>query len=227
MRFRSISIIILAFMVSGSALYLWRRPRPAIYSGARESGVTLPSAGPPSAPSPRLDAPPTAREVRARLDRVFGRALDVDQGTRPPFVSGDFNGDGAADLAVAVRPRGDALSTLNAEMTAWSLQDAAAASDAVDGRPPRVAVAAGDVLLAVVHGVQDGGWRSEEARQAFLVKNAVGAGLSTRPLAEMPPAVRMTVVRGHAGDVLVGERDGRRGVALFNGGAYRWADVGP
>ena len=116
----------------------------------------------------------------------------MNPATPRAFVAGDYNGDDVTDLAVAVRPRSpDALPSLNAELTTWSVQDAAAPVTLTLSTPQPVKVAAGDLLLAVVHGVGVGGWRNPEARQSYLVKNAVGSVMRRRPLASVPAAIRM------------------------------------
>ena len=92
-------------------------------------------------------------------------------------------------------------------------------------KPAPVKVAAGDLLLAVVHGVDVGGWRNPDARQCYLVKNAVGSGMRRRPLAGVPAAIRMRVNRTHIGDVIVGSRGGEPGLILWTGAAYVWADL--
>ena len=121
--------------------------------------------------------------MQPALDRVFGRTLAVDEAARPAFVAGDFNGDGVIDLAVAVRPRDPgALSRLDGERAHW-LQDMAAPA-ALERGP--VTLAAGDRLLAVVHGVDAGGWRDPEAGPGHVLKNAAGSGLLPRPLASAP-----------------------------------------
>ncbi len=163
-------------------------------------------------------AAPALAEVQPTLDRVFEQTLAVDRATRPAFVAGDFNGDDVPDLAVAVRPRSpDAVPTLNAELTSWSVQDATAPATLTMSKPEPVKVAAGDLLLAVVHGVGAGGWRDPQARQGYLVKNAVGSGLQLRPLSGVPAAIRMRVNRTHVGDVIVGKRGGEPRVDRVDG----------
>ena len=165
--------------------------------------------------------------MQPTLDRVFDQTLTVDPATPPAFVAGDFNGDDVTDLAVAVRPRSrDALPRLNAELARWSVQDAAAPAADAASKPEPVKVAAGDRLLAVVHGVDAGGWRNPDARQGYLVKNAVGSGMRPRPLAGVPAAIRMRAIRTHAGDVIAENRGGARGLIFWTGAAYVWADLG-
>jgi hypothetical protein len=225
MALRSVVLFVLALTVAGSVLYLWRRPRPRMEATESEGGVVV-TPPPPAVPeaSPVIAAPLLA-DVQPTLDRVFERTLVVDASAQPPFVAGDFNGDGAADLAVAVRPRGDdALSTLNAELPPWRTQDAAAPPDA-SGRPAPATIASGQRLLAVVHGSQEAGWRDPSLSQGYLVTNAAATRLEARPLSAMPDHVRMNATRVHAGDVVVATRDGRPSVVFWTGAVYRRADL--
>jgi hypothetical protein len=224
MPLRSIAVPVLAAVVAASALYLWRRPRPrpATHEGEKRIAVTPPAPIAPTAASPVL--PPRATEVQPALDRVFDRTLVFDGAAGAAYLAGDFNGDDVADLAAAVRPRGeDVLTALNADMAPWTVVDAAAPPTAAVTAPPRATVAAGDVLLAVVHGVDAGAWRSEDAREGFLVKNAVGARMHARPLIDVPPAIRLNVHRTHTGAVIAEERKGAAGLVLWTGATYAWA----
>jgi hypothetical protein len=149
----------------------------------------------------------------------------MDPATRPPVVAGDFDGDDVTDLAVAVRARNEAaLSTLNAGRPNWIVQDATSQENAT-GKPEPVKVSARDLLLAVVPGAAAGGWRNPDLRRGYLVKNAVGASLSARPLAELPDAIRMRTYRVHTGDVIVSNRGGEPGVVLWTAAAYIWVDL--
>jgi len=215
MRLRSIVVFLLALTVAGSALYVrWRRTaRPPV--SEPEGDVALPSPGASAPPSAPADTVPTRSDVQPTLDRLFEGALVVDAEVRPSFVTGDFTGDSATDLAVAARPLSeDVLPRLNAELPRWRLQDATAATDgARDVVPP---IASGERLLAVVHGVAGLSWRAPADRPCYLVRNAVGSGMRAAPLSTVPPAVRMQLSRLHAGDVIAEER----GLILWTGAAY-------
>jgi hypothetical protein len=229
MHLRSIVLFLLALVVMISALYLWGRPRPKVEVIEREEDVVPPPATEPSPlPSPSPMAAPALSEVQPTLDRVFGQTLTRDRATRPAFVAGDFNGDDVTDLAVAVRPRSEgALLELRAEGARCRLQDATAPPTDVVARPGPVEVAARDLLLAVVHGADVGGWRNPDARQCYLVKNAAGSGMRPRPLTGVPDAIRMRAIRSHIGDVIVARRGGGPGVLLWTAATYVWADLGP
>jgi len=211
-------------------LHARQQPRPASEPVDREEDVVLPATEPasPALPAPAPIPPPSLSEVHKALDGVFGTILTVDLAARPAFVAGDFNGDDAADLAVSVRPRGrDSLPGLNAELTPWGLQDATAPPmDAASG-PERPKVAAGDRLLAVVHGVGAEGWRHADSRQGYLVKNAIGGRMQPQPLAGTPSAVRMRAIRLHTGDVIATDRGGKPGLVFWTGATYTWTTGEP
>jgi hypothetical protein len=226
MRFRVIITALLALVVVLGALYVRWRPRAAAEVVEREQETVLPPEPPPGPLSPPPPpAAPALSEVQPLLDRVFDQTLAVDEETRPAFVAGDFNGDDITDLAVAVRPRSEAaLGKLNAELASWGRQDATAPpSPDASSKPAQVRVAAEDLLLVVVHGVAEAGWRSPDT-QGYLVKNAVGSGMRSLPLTSMPAALRMEVIRSHTGDVIAGDRGGKPGLLFWAGGAYVWAD---
>src|SRR2546422_763842 len=49
-------------------------------------------------------------------------------------------------------------------------------------KPKRVKIQSGGVLLAIIHGYGRSGWRNSEARQTYLLKNAVGSEMKIRPV---------------------------------------------
>ena len=224
MRLRSIVVPFLALVILSSVLYArWsRRPAPPV--GVPEEAVVLPS---PSEPAPTVTPPgsePTASDVEPALDHLFDRSLVLDREMRPRFVTGDFTGDSVTDLAAAVRPRdADALHRLNAELPRWRIQDATAPADGARGKV--APILAGERLLAIAHGVAGASWKDAAERPCYLVRNAVGSGMRARPLSGLPPWVRMQVTRSHEGDVIVEERGRSRGLILWTGAAYVWAEL--
>jgi len=225
MLFRSIVLILMALVVLASVLYL-RRPPPPVDLSEREKGIVPPAPVKPSLlPSPLRVTAPALKEVQPTLDRVFDQTVIVDEATQPAFLAGDFNGDDVTDLAVAVRPRGDALPRLNAELPNWSIQDATAPPTNAVTKPEALKVAAGDLLLAVIHGQGVGGWRDPDALQGYLVRNAVGSDMRLQPLARVPDAIRMKVNRSHTGDVIVEDRGGARGLIFWDGARYLWSPL--
>ena len=213
---RRLALLALALCVVGSFLYLRMRPRPRPDISSPEEAVVPPPL--PTATPAAADARPTRADIRPLLERLAGGALEPDERSDPWFAVGDFDGDAATDLAAAVRLRGAPASLADA---AFRLQDAAA-----PGPPPAPAeLAAGERLLAIVHGVAGSPWSDPAApRPAYLVRHAVGASLRARPLSVLPAELRMRVTRAHVGDVIAARRDGRHGVVFWNGAGYVWAD---
>ena len=83
--------------------------------GAAELPPHPPPPAPPSPPPWAVDLPPpTAGEVETALRRAFSGAMWAAEG--PRGLVGDFNSDGAEDLAVAVRPVEGRLAEVNHEL---------------------------------------------------------------------------------------------------------------
>jgi len=164
-----------------------------------------------------LPSPPKAREVREAIRRVFADAVAADGGRA---VAGDFNGDGSEDLAVVARPGPGRLAPINHELANWTVQDAQAAPlDASGAR--RVTVRQADLLLAVIHGHGARGWRNPEARQSYLVRNAVGSQARPRVVEDGRGLARPGSPRLR-GDVIVEGIPGRPGFVYWSGARYVW-----
>jgi hypothetical protein len=187
---------------------------------------------------PRLDAPspppfavkqppPTPGEVEKGLRRAFGETVHPAAGSSRSLV-GDFNGDGAEDVAVPVSPAAGRLEELNDALANWRVQDAREDPAAEPGPPPKgerpaLAVQPEDVLLAVVHGYGIRGWRDERARQCFLVRHATGAPFEARPrtallryVRRVPDEPRLT------GDVILVSAGRKPGFVYWTGARYSW-----
>jgi hypothetical protein len=224
MRVRSVLLYTAALLVVASTLGGWLRPRAGDGRGEREA-VVRPGRPQDSPIAPSTIAAPARRELQPALDRAFDRTVTLTSTDAPVFLAGDFNGDGATDLAALVRPRDEeARRTIAGGLTSWTIQDAGTARgpDADHRRP---GIAAGERLLAVVHGVPQGGWRSPEARQSFLVRNAASGVLARRPLASLPAEVRLQIIRAHEGDVILTAGGAAPGVIAWTGAAYVWIEL--
>ncbi len=199
--------------------------------------VRLRQAGPhvetvPTAPlEPNVEAEPSpdrtpARpaEVAAALSRVFGDAMPPER-TRPEWaVVGDFNGDGASDLAVPVRIPPARAAALGAELANWIRQDPSAPLPATDpsAGQPAVTFAPDDAALVVIHGVGPSGWRDPEARQAYLLTFSAPGKLDFETRQSL--AARARAVGQHPlelrGDVVY-EPGGAR-FLYWTGARYAW-----
>ncbi len=184
--------------------------------GAAELEPHLPRSGPVTPPPlPAVLPPPTASEVEDGLRRVFGGTVRP-AGARH-FLVGDFNGDGAEDVAVPVSPRPDRLADINDGLANWRIQDALAPD------PAEATVRPEEVLLAVVHGYGPRGWRDAQARQCYLVRHATGAPLERRPRTELLRyAQRVPDEPRLAGDVILASMGSRAGFLYWTGARYAW-----
>jgi hypothetical protein len=172
---------------------------------------------------------PNTDEVADALTRVFDNSVKLDQSHAPPFFVGDFNGDGSEDIAVITKPSDDALAHLNNELANWTVEDpkeipipgTPAANQLA--RPRAVKVEKSDALLAIIHGVGKQGWRNKDARQTYLLKNAVGAQPEPRSANELRNTASKQNLPPLRGDVIAEAINGRRGLIFWTGAKYAWA----
>lgn len=188
------------------------------------------SARPTATPTvtPGNPSPPKTVEIDEALARVFAKAAKMDPTQAPSFVLGDFNGDGAEDIAIWARANPDSLTEINNELANWTLEDpkqvpipgTKAALQVT--RPKAISAEKGELLIAIVHGVGAQGWRNHEARQAFLLRNTGGAThqvQSARQLKEMKPSSSLPPLTG---DVILETISGRQGIIFWTGAKYAW-----
>ena len=180
----------------------------------------------PAAPAVK-QPPPTRAEVEDKIHEIFGDDVTVQHSADPIFIVGDFNGDGSEDLAVIVRAAGGKLDHINGEFANWIIQDAntyfVPPPDTHTVSVPKIAeakVTEREPLLAVIHGHGANGWRTPEARQAYLVKHAAAIFLGTAPSFSME-AIRAMHLPIET-DVIKEIRQGKKGFLFWTGGAYAW-----
>ena len=164
---------------------------------------------------------PDLTEVKEAVQRVFKDSVEIDARRTPIFIDGDFNGDNSRDLAVVIKPALNKLAELNEEFPVWILKDPF--SDEAP-RIPRLRVAADDTLLAVIHGYGSNGWRDPQATQTFLLKNAVGSGMTTYQAKDLISANKAKKTPYLRGDVIAEVVDGAAGYLYFEGATYSWYD---
>jgi len=166
------------------------------------------------------------------INRIYGSTVFVETSLPQYFFAGDFNGDGSPDLAVVVRPTSGQLAELNNEVANWIRCDPQNVKPPVPqkhGRiflqmpvPPPV-IEQRDLLLAVVHGYGTQGWRSPQARQTYLLKNAVGSEIKMTPFDD---AVKMAGKYKNSprlrGDVVSEKLDNGQGLLYYTGAKYAW-----
>jgi hypothetical protein len=173
--------------------------------------------------------PPTVAAKDA-LGRVYRGA--VDAGEPATFVTGDFNGDGSEDIAIAVTPVSDKLAEINSEFANWILADPKRAAvfdpkkrtQSLPETGP-VKVQAGEALLAIVHGNGPNGWRDREATQSYLLRNAAASGMQVVPLKNFPPALKVKEngARSRA-DIISGTVSRKAGFLYWATGKYAWQE---
>ncbi len=165
--------------------------------------------------------PARSREVRAAVVHAFGRAVLP---VRDDGLVGDFNGDGAPDLAVEVRPAAGHLAEVNDDLANWTIQDCAPfpASTRPTGHPRlRPVVADDERLVAILHGHGARGWRDPDARQVYLLKNG-GTPAGARPRPAYPGLDALGSET--AGHVLTSASP-VPGVVYWTGVRYSWRDA--
>ncbi|HWC19259.1 MAG TPA: hypothetical protein VG498_19765 [Terriglobales bacterium] len=166
----------------------------------------------------------SAAEVDATLRRIFGGAVVVEE-EEGAFVTGDFNGDGSADLAVIVHPARSKLSEINDPLSNWTVQDARRAffSSPHDrvvfrAKASHQIVGASEQLIAVIHGYGAQGWRDRDARQAYLVRNAGRGRLQAIPA---PGRVLGAPVSIKHSEVIYQDSE-QPGFLFWTGSQYAW-----
>ncbi|HEV7859073.1 MAG TPA: hypothetical protein VGO91_10695 [Pyrinomonadaceae bacterium] len=191
------------------------------------------SAQPNAGDSPSALPLPTLAEAQSAVARIYKNAVTIDTAVKggKPFVVGDFNNDGVEDLAVVVRPGKGMLAEINSEYANWIVEDVTKVQLPVErnGRqvlapnPGPVRIEQNDQLLVIIHGYQKEAWRNSQARQTYLLKNAVGENMQAMPIkyalagaSAKNPHVTVN------GDVIKETRRGDSGFIYWTGSKYAW-----
>lgn len=221
-------------LLSASALSGCTKPPEPL----REAPITEPPLPPAplgapttSQPAPAIP-PPTLAEAREAVARVYKEVVSVEASRNPSFIAGDFNGDGAQDLAVIVKPAKDKLAEINSEVAGWLIRDALAdmASASLIKRNPHetktipTITERDDTLLAIIHGSGPAGWRDPAAQQSYLVKNATISNLRAQTKKSLRDASQGKFLPPLLGDVLNATREGTAGFIYYTGSSYEWYD---
>jgi hypothetical protein len=190
---------------------------------------------PTPAEGPPETRPPQPAEAQEAIKRVYGQTVFVESSRPHYFIAGDFNGDGYMDIGVVVRPATGQVARLNSEFANWIRCSPQKVKPPVPQRHGRIllqmeeptVIEERDVLLAVVHGYGPQGWRNPDARQSYLLKNAVGDEIKLTPFKEAikmagkykdPPRLR--------GDAVSETLDNKRGLLYYTGAKYAWHQLG-
>jgi hypothetical protein len=210
---------LLAATLAGFALAAVRRhpARPIVEAPPLATLPPAPSQQPVAVKGP----PPTRAEAAEALHRVFRGAVGPEAGEAP--LGSDFNGDGAEDLVVVVRPATGRLAEVNEPLANWTIQDALEAQPSRT-RPP---VAADERLVAVIHGYGAQGWRNPEARQSYLVRHAAGPPFEARPRSALLRNPHRAAAPRVDGDIILTNVGGRRGFVYWTAARYAWLPLPP
>jgi len=179
--------------------------------------------------------PPKPEDVNDVLARAYQKVVAPDTSHEPPFIVGDFNGDGSEDLAIAVTPHEEMLGEINNELANWVLEDPRNSSlpgPLSNPQPPAgerkpVRANKGDLMLAIVHGVGSQGWRNPEAKQAFLLKNGVGNDMETQTWKSLRTGKDKQKLPPLRGDGIKETVHGKSGLILWTGAKYAWYSPSP
>jgi hypothetical protein len=224
-------IVIICFAISACSRS--KQPQQQPQTEQQPKAVAL---APTPAEGPPESRPPQPAEAQEAIKRVYGETVFVESSRPQYFIGGDFNGDGWIDLGVVVRPTPGQLAKLNSEVANWIRCDPQKVKPPVPqqhGRlllqmeEPKVVIEDRDLLLAVLHGYGPQGWRNPQARQSYLLKNAVGDGIKLTPLKEAikmvgkykdPPRLR--------GDAVSETLENKPGLLYYTGAKYAWRRLG-
>jgi hypothetical protein len=182
----------------------------------------------PEPPKAIETAPPTLAEVQSAITRVYESTLTVDSNR---FLAGDLDGDGSQDLVAVVKPITTRLPEINSELARWKIEDphkvfVPRITKRLQMNPPApdpVRANKGDVLMVVIHGHGPNGWRDPEAMNTYLLKNAVGSGISLRTMKEAQSMARdKKRPLNLRGDVIKQTLGGESGFLFWTGADYAW-----
>ena len=202
--------------------------QPTVEAPPELTQPILPPAEPPHIDEKVVLPPAKLTEVQDVIKRIYGDALVID--TKQILV-GDFNGDGSQDIAVVAKPVAGKLEVLNNEVANWILEDPqkiplpdpTKSTQQFPPAPPPVNVELRDTLLALLHGYGQDGWRSPQAIQTYLLKNAVGKNMLRQTakdyVQEIKSAKNLPRLQG---DIIKETLDSQAGFLYYTGAKYVW-----
>ena len=211
------------------------------YDGASAATAATPTPqtsqkAPQAAASPELKkaagpAAPALPEVQEAVRRACQDAVTIDSGRSEPFIIGDFNGDGSEDIAVVVKPAAGALPKLNSEYANWIVEDPQRvlvpdpnkSVQPPHGAPGLASIQQNELLLLILHGYRQAGWRHQLARQTFLLRNSVGENMRVQSLKDSSTAAGANKTQSQLpGDVIREKMKGQDGFLYWANARYAW-----
>lgn len=225
-----IAVLVLGCCMAIASLILYQSSssqKSAPPPTAKSQPATSPHVKPMAVPSASSPAP---GEVRAVIQRIYQDAAIVDESRADVFTVGDFNGDDSQDIAVFIRPAKGKLPQLNDEYANWTVEDlhGNAQSNAhgktrSSAKSPAPKIQPSDVLLTIIHGYQQTGWRNPQATQTYLLRNAAGADVQVATAKEMMRSNRngenLPTLQG---DLIRETLAGETGFLYWTGARYAW-----
>jgi hypothetical protein len=190
-------------------------------AGPNAQNPPAPQSSPAQSQSASQVSSPQLAEVQEAVRRVFKDAVSIDESRQPSFMAADFNGDRSQDIAVILKPAKAKLAQMNQQFPPWILKDPFLTGES--GMKP-LRITNDEVLLAVIHGYQAKGWRDAQATQTYLLKNAVGDGLSVRSKGEVAAAHPGKPLPQLQGDLIGESVNGQLGYLYYAGSNYSWYD---
>lgn len=171
--------------------------------------------------------------VRSVVEKAFGSTVQPVTGFKPHFVTGDFNGDGAQDLAIVVRlDRGrGGLPTDVRTINPFGYGPTPYPLPAPD---------AATLGLAIIHGSK-AGWQTNPAAAKFVLLGDSPVLILQAQRATEPGAANnlMSLMRKRArraradawppaaarGDGIVVETEATESILYWDGKTYRWKEA--
>jgi hypothetical protein len=227
-----IVVVVLCVCIVIVSLLLYQGASSKPPSGESSIAQKEKTAEPPVKPTEsKPEQSPAPAEIRAVIERIYKNAATVDESHANTFTVGDFNGDQSQDIAIIIRPAKGKLPQINEEYANWIIEDPRIMpqlnpdqnAQSSPKRPAPVKVQQHDLLLTIVHGYQQSGWRNPAARQTYLLRNAVGEDIKMEPAIEVLKRTQNgEKLPGLRGDVILETLAGELGFLYWTGAKYSW-----
>jgi hypothetical protein len=122
---------------------------------------------------------------------------------------------------VILKPVAEKLDEMNQQFPPWILRDPFVIPK--PGGPP-MQIAQNEMLLAIIHGYEQDGWRDSQATQTYLLKNALGQDVRAEKKSDVAAANQGVALPRSGGDMIGETLRGKSGYLYFNGAQYSWYD---
>ena len=191
------------------------------------SGLTAQTRDPKKVP------PGQTAAVAEALRTSFGSAVEAVTAFKPYYVIGDFNGDGAEDIVIAVRIKGQ-RSDLPADVTVYNPFERPKAVFPADP------LATPTLALAIIHGLS--GWQTAAAQKFLLFGQSPVLILNYGRVTSGDPSAVKTLIEllgkrsrrlkdfgwppaAAKGDSIILGTEATDSILYWNGKNYRWEEA--